>query len=123
MNIYSNEINVKKPLLLKTDNTVVVTIFCITSLNVIVSHMTFNKIIYKDSVMKILCIIQKNRGSIFVSYRDPVPYDEICHDTLEDGISDGVSVISDGVSVSSKPTIPKPFSFSVTNKPYTIAYL
>ena len=116
MNIYSNEINVKKPLLLKTDNTVVVTIFCITSLNVIVSHMTFNKIIYKDSVMKILCIIQKNRGSIFVSYRDPVPYDEICHDTLEDGISDGVSV-------SSKPTIPKPFSFSVTNKPYTIAYL
>ena len=66
--------------------------------------------------MKILCIIQKNRGSIFVSYRDPVPYDKICHDMLEDGISDGVSV-------SSKPTIPKLFSFSVTNKPYTIAYL
>ena len=66
--------------------------------------------------MKILCIIQKNRGSIFVSYRDPVPYDEICHDTLEYSISDGVSV-------SSKPTIPKPLSFSVTNKLYTIAYL
>ena len=31
--------------------------------------------------------------------------------------------ISDGVSVSSKPTTPKPLSFSVTNKPYTIAYL